>query len=560
MADDTFYYLQPARLFRLTGMFTFDGMHVTYGFQPLWMLILTCLARLTSDKVVFVRLAMLAGSLLYCSTAFLLHNLSRRWFSGLKALVAPAIWLFNRDLLSIYITGKENALYAFLLMLVLLLMYRISERNRSPKLFFSVGLVCGLLILSRVNSIIFVTLLLFWILFSTQGGWRVKVTGLGMIMAGILVVLLPWTIYAEKEFGGLIPSSGERKLIGAWAALLHYASGTFSSGFDWLSRFLPSGEQQFLAAADKLPQPSLASIAFFLVFYLPAFTVGFGIPDIAKPAYLAHPYLVLFSVSLLALALALFVGRRLNSSKEFRVGGAFGSLLREEAPVCILLIFGVMNTAVNGFLLPTFLYWGKWYAVPETLSCVVVLSLTLVALYGAAFRNFSTHARRITGSGLLVLGAFVLFFTLQPRDFSPENEYQHDAWEARGWMDKNLPKGTKVGSWSAGALGYFSDSAVVINLDGLANSPGFVDTVVRKSLLFELGLSKENVMWNYIKQNRIEYLADADFDSSLGTAPFLNIVPPENTTIVYKSSNLLDWHEARGPRRFVILRLSYDIE
>src|SRR5919108_5553721 len=56
--DDSFYYLQPAWMFKETGQFTFDGETPTYGFQPLWMLLLTGLSFFAADKVAFLREAL----------------------------------------------------------------------------------------------------------------------------------------------------------------------------------------------------------------------------------------------------------------------------------------------------------------------------------------------------------------------------------------------------------------------------------------------------------------------------------------------------------------------
>lgn len=560
MVDDTFYYLKPAWLLKLTGVFTFDGIHVTYGFQPLWMLLLTLLAHCTGDKVEFIRLAMAAGALFYCATAFLLFALSRRWFDGTRSLIAPAIWLFNYDLISIYVTGKENALYAFLLVLVLLMLIKVIEGQPSLAMLMSTGIACGMLILSRVNSVLFVALTCATILFLTKERWSKRWLNVGVIASGALVTMLPWLLYAQKHFGGLLPYSGVRKLIGSEAALLHYAERFVPFNIEWMGRLLPHGEQLFLPAADKLAQPSLSSIAFFLCYYLPSMSIGFGIPEILKPAFKAHPSITTIIASLIILVVLAGIAKKLLLVKEFQSLKGVRSLVRREQALCVLFLFAVLNTMVNGLLLPSFLYWGKWYAVPETLSCVLLFSFVLVLFFSDMIKNIQPRVSRLIGGILSAVLVVQLGIVLSPRIFSPANEYQHDAWEAHAWLDHHLPSAAKVGSWSAGVLGYFTDSTTVINLDGLGNSPGFVDSVSRNSLLYEIGLSKENAMWNYIRQNRIQYIADADFDRTIGTAPFLGVIPPGNFTIVYQSSHLLDWHEPQGMRRFVIIRLSYDIE
>ena len=560
MVDDTFYYLKPAWLLKLTGIFTFDGIHATYGFQPLWMLLLTLLAHCTADKVEFIRLAMAGGALFYCATSFLLYALSRRWFDGTRSLIAPAIWLFNYDLISIYVTGKENALYAFLLVLVLLMLIKVIEGRSSLAMLINTGIACGLLILSRVNSLLFVALAFAAILFVANDRWSKRWMNVGVIASGALVTMLPWLLFAQKHFGGLLPFSGVRKLIGSEAALLHYAGKFVPFNIEWMGRLLPHGEQLFLPAADKLAQPSLSSIAFFLCYYLPSMSIGFGIPEILKPAFKAHPSITTTIATLIIIVLLAGIARKLLRVREFQTMNEIRFLIRREFDLCLLFLFAFLNSMVNGLLLPSFLYWGKWYAVPETLSCVLLFSFVLVLTFGDMVKNMQPRVSRLIRGILSAVLVVQLGIALSPRAFSQANEYQHDAWEAHAWLDHTLPSGARVGSWSAGVLGYFADSTTVINLDGLGNSPGFVDSVSRNSLLYELGLSKENAMWNYIRQNRIQYIADADFDRTIGTAPFLGVVPPGNFTIIYQSAHLLDWHESRGMRRFVIIRLSYDIE
>lgn len=51
----------------------------------------------------------------------------------------------------------------------------------------------------------------------------------------------------------------------------------------------------------------------------------------------------------------------------------------------------------------------------------------------------------------------------------------HDAATGR-WIDRNLPATARVGSWDAGAIGYFSHRSIV-NLDGVVNSKEYDDAV-----------------------------------------------------------------------------------
>ena len=48
--DDSFFYLRVAQWFWPAGEFTFDGVNPTYGYQPLWQLVLCALAPLLPDR------------------------------------------------------------------------------------------------------------------------------------------------------------------------------------------------------------------------------------------------------------------------------------------------------------------------------------------------------------------------------------------------------------------------------------------------------------------------------------------------------------------------------
>lgn len=556
LVDDTFYYLQPAWLFKSLGRFTFDGTNPMYGFQPLWMFILTILARLTEDKATFLRLAIIGGSIIYSCSAILLYMLCRRWSVGWRPLIAPMVWLFNPDLISVYVTAKENALYAFLLILLIILAYRMVDRGPSIAVSALFGSLCGLIILARVNSIIAVLLLLFLMTLFLRWTWRERLVQLSVIIAVGVLVVLPWALYAQKEFGGIVPFSGVRKLIGAKAGIVHYLNGTIGIPLRWMDGFLSDTDRLFLSAGEKLATPSFGRVLFFLVFYVPAMSIGFGGSAGFKALYRSHPTLIVLAVLAIGCAMLYYIVWRRRS---FGISIALRPLfrkLREEWPLSALILYALVNALFNGMLLPSFLFWGKWYAVPETLSCVLLFSFAVIYSLNRLNESRSGYGAAAVVAAILCIN---LGYSLRPQLFSPKNEYRHDAWEARTWMDQKLPSGARVGSWSAGLLGYFSDSAHVVNLDGLANTPEFVQSVSPNSILYELGVTQKNVMWEYIKKNQIRYIVDAGFDSTPGVRPFLGVIPFENYSVIYRSPHVLDWHESEGVRRFVILRLSYDI-
>jgi len=59
--------------------------------------------------------------------------------------------------------------------------------------------------------------------------------------------------------------------------------------------------------------------------------------------------------------------------------------------------------------------------------------------------------------------------------------------------------------------------------------------------LYFVGLASEDALWTYIRENRIEFMANAEAVAYLGQRPFLGVAPPENYEAVYQGANLIHW-------------------
>src|SRR5262245_41273439 len=120
--DDSFYYIVPAHHFPVTWFFSFDGHTQTYGFQPLYMLVLSGLASAIRDLPGLLRAALLLNVTLYCATALLLFCIvakcrrrARPGWRAAAALIGAHLFLCNIGVFLTNITAKENALAGFLL-------------------------------------------------------------------------------------------------------------------------------------------------------------------------------------------------------------------------------------------------------------------------------------------------------------------------------------------------------------------------------------------------------------------------------------------------------------
>ena len=131
-------------------------------------------------------------------------------------------------------------------------------------------------------------------------------------------------------------------------------------------------------------------------------------------------------------------------------------------------------------------FWGRytWYFVPAYLLMTLIIPVrcyVAVHFIRRFIRPRSPRAANIVSAGIVVVG---VAFLLTKADFTEPFQFVDQASEStkREWeitshmgtqvMDRVLPGDSVIGSWDAGAIGYFSRFPVV-NVDGLVNSYDF---------------------------------------------------------------------------------------
>ena len=93
VVDDTFLYLQIVRNIADRGMVSFDGIHYTTGFQPLWVILLVPLAVVIEDRVEFVRWVLLLSVFLNLAAGLVLVRLAAMLEGGVQDSSRPAYGL-----------------------------------------------------------------------------------------------------------------------------------------------------------------------------------------------------------------------------------------------------------------------------------------------------------------------------------------------------------------------------------------------------------------------------------------------------------------------------------
>jgi hypothetical protein len=428
--DDSYYYLLPAWNVSRLGSFTFDGVTRTYGFQPLWELLLAALGSVLSSRELFLRLALATSALLYAGAAVITGLTARavwrtrRSSGGSAALMAAgAALLLNPQFSTSSLTGKENALYAAVFSsLIFLSLSATPPWPLSAK--YARGCLAGLALLTRLTPMSVVATMLSYLPIVQRGNRRHLLGNIG----AALVVMLPWIVYATLAFGSIMPMSGRVKMEGFWPTLRTDADGI---------RIYYHATVGYMAAVAR----------FAFGFMSPISSVG------SESGWLER--------------------------ECFGVMALVGTVWAFRSRQLYLLLFAAgLAAAYAGMPLMMHqrideIYYYSWY--------IVEIPIVVAILVGVGVEFFLEWLRRYS-AGLKLAGALVLVvlsMTAVPGEASlgrVEGHYvDHGQWQevmlkATLWINRELhePANTRVGAGNSGLLGWFCKYTVV-NFDGLAN-------------------------------------------------------------------------------------------
>ncbi|MCJ7583914.1 MAG: glycosyltransferase family 39 protein [Anaerolineales bacterium] len=187
-SDDAFYYFQVARNVANGLGATFDGINLTNGFHPLWMLVCIPVFSLAKfDLFLPLRLLALISAALNTAAGILLYRLLKKYLSQGVAALTALIWVFTPSFHMLIIQrGMETSISAFFLVLLLFLVNRWRDDPAlPPKKSVLLGLVAGLAILARLDNVFVVLLVGVWFVMGTASVYlrTVAVGDLALIFA-----------------------------------------------------------------------------------------------------------------------------------------------------------------------------------------------------------------------------------------------------------------------------------------------------------------------------------------------------------------------------------------
>lgn len=462
--DDSFYYFQIARNAAAGNGFSFDGIHPTNGFQPLWGMVLAGAARLfavlgITEPMLLARwfLTLAAGVNLAAGVA--LYAAARAWLGRRReALGVLAVWLLSPVLVSHQTAGMENALFALVLASALAVYHGgFGDADRPPSVAraAALGALLGLLGITRLDAALLAAVAIPVIAWRMR---RVPVPALAARLAPLcLLAALPVAVYLAlnlARFGQVMPVAGAAK---EWYA----AQAVDAAGGRW-----SAGHLAMLAENVRVTLLRLLYVA-------------------AGPILLAYGWLHPLYTALLSRAgLPLMVGAPAASGAVAVVLAAWTAAGRGAARVLrarlrrllrpgVLQAFALLHFCAFAALYPIYLRGpgAGWYFVPIYLLLVMGMGVAGAFLVQGLRTRLSRRMRPWAGpvavAALAVNFAAYLAHEARPEVVTPK-------LEVVAWANHNLPADARIGSFNAGAIGFFARRPV-INLDGLVNDADYLD-------------------------------------------------------------------------------------
>jgi hypothetical protein len=169
--DDAYYYFKVAQNISEGHGSTFDGVNVTNGYHPLWMLVcipIFALARF--DLILPLRILLLVMSGLSVATGILLYRLVGRIFIPAIGAMAALFWVFSYDVLTIiYQNGLESGIAAFFVVLLVYQLYEFEVSWRtgevSQKRIVTLAAIAALAMFSRLDLVFLAGIVGIWVVF-----------------------------------------------------------------------------------------------------------------------------------------------------------------------------------------------------------------------------------------------------------------------------------------------------------------------------------------------------------------------------------------------------------
>jgi hypothetical protein len=496
--DDAFYYHQTAYNFSKTLFSSFDGLHYTNGYHPLWFLVSagTHFVFQQSGETPF-RFLLLLQVLFSMIASGGIIIIAYRLAGIAPAVLTGFIWLLGFQ--EYMVNGLETALLMMLYVITLNIYLTFSKKSNlpSPRTFFLLGLLGSLVFLARTEMGFLVLALSAAIVLDArlrQPNVTKKLI-LYRLAAYSLPLILICGYYLLSNYlatGHISQVSGAVKEYNSEimrARAISQTGNALQVYWDNLAWAFTNPNKWFIAGGVLLPWILLGmgyrrkrehlfpSLIKLLPFFLASSAAYLYYGLVFYSVYTTKSWYYSTQILWCGLALACVVGEII----QWLHRKLSPHLLRLHRKI-ILLISGLL------LLSSFFVVIGYEFFIHKQ-TFITLAGAASVILTGWFIQM--TAGKKISAAAGGILALFLVFSPVQDvlKSFNRTPLYwNYNLYLGALWVRDNLPPDAKVWAPDAGIMGYFSRH-IVVNTDGLANSYDYLENVL-----------KPNKANDYIKQ------------------------------------------------------------
>jgi hypothetical protein len=405
--DDSYYYFKTAQNIAAGLGSTFDGINITNGYHPLWMMICAATAFFVSDPHVYVSVILCVNLLIIC-----LFNIQTLRMFGPRLGVVFSCFLLVLINWNLYtnlqlFSGLETSLY---LLLVITCIDLITDINFDDwKRTLLLGVLFGLAFLARTDFALFLPVAgMFLVKKGVLKDKRKFINCACFLTAPFLIIAVPYLMWNYSVTGHIEQVSG-------------LVQGLYSSDIGTFGR------------------------------------IKIALRDLPKSALL-RPYI--FNLLLLPWLGLLFL-RVFNKR-------AFPEFLKDER---LRLLAGFSILAVGFYYWSFAERTRAWHImIPWFTAQIVFVSTLKFIADGLSDRKvFRWIINSLIIAACSVCVGQLLVWNYNSSKQNPYFQSTTNYYdELAKWLRHNVPEQSKVGVFNAGYIGFFSGRTVV-NLDGLIN-------------------------------------------------------------------------------------------
>lgn len=524
--DDAFYYFNTARIFARTGFSSFDGLHFTNGYQPLWFALSVPIFWVFPEGGELPLRWLLLVQLLFAAGATgLLAWILTRLFGLVAGGLGLIVWIvvMQRTLLN----GLEVPLFMLLYALVLIVFLRLHKSPNTsflPGQLLLLGILSGLIFLARTDAAFLVAgLAIYILLYRREDAPRERIKRFlsfaipAGLIAGSYLAMNLW------QTGHLMPVSGAAKQYHSAVvrqAAIQQTGDTLQVYLQNLIWPFTGGRYRFISIGLTMPwlltglalfkpwRASLRPVARLWPFYLGAllaflfYSVSFyGGFTRTTWYYSPHTFLTCLSLAAVAsLAQKYFPFNRMPALLPVILVGFclywltwkglayFGVglllfILVQRLPGWPPKVQPVVKIVTLCFML--IIVWGVFAWRGINASAWLVIAAAIIALQALILPESPPQYYTAVATALIVSSAFAIH-TLGVRSVltAEPKHWNYNLYQGALWARDHLPPEATIWSGSAGILGYFSGH-IVVNTDGLANSYEFLENVLKQGRLHD---------------------------------------------------------------------------